>query len=354
MKMRKKWAVLLSAVIAAVFLGGCVSGKSGTRETAVEEKEQENGGNKVQVGFSVDSFVLERWTRDRDVFIATARELGAEVNVQDAGGEAEEQISQIRYLIQKKMDVIAVVARDCRALAEVLQEARDAGIAVISYDRLINDGGSSLYISFDNREVGVLMAESMIEAIPEGGDIFMIQGSSDDNNIYEIQEGFDETVKGSGLQVVYTANCEAWEAEQAVQYVEDGLKRYPDVKGIMCGNDEIASQVVRVLAENRKAGEVIVVGQDGDVAACQRIVEGTQYMTAFKAVENEARLAAEYAVRLGKGEELSELKDKVNDGSYEVLSRILSPVAVTKENMDEVVIDGGYHQREDVYLNVDR
>lgn len=180
----------------------------------------------------------------------------------------------------------------------------------------------------------------------------MIQGSDDDNNVPLVKDGFDDTVKNSKLNVVYTANCEGWLAEQAVQYVEEGLKKYPEVKGIMCGNDDIASQVVQVLAENQLAGKVIVVGQDCDVAACQRIVEGTQYMTAFKSIEEEARAAAEYAVRLGRGEELEEIAETVNDGTFDVLSKVLMPVAVTKKNMDEVIIDGGFHQREDVYLNV--
>ena len=78
---------------------------------------------------------------------------------------------------------------------------------------------------------------------------------------------------------VYEANCDGWTAELAAGYVEEALEKYPHVKGIMCGNDDIASQVVQVLAENQLAGNVVVVGQDGDLAACQRIVEGTQYMT---------------------------------------------------------------------------
>lgn len=353
MKRKQKAWLLIFMVCAVLALGGCMSGGSGDADRQTVQGNPGEKEDKIQIGLSVDSFVIERWIRDRDVFVATARELGAEVNVQDASGDSAEQISQIEYLIQKDMDVIVVIARDCDALDEVLQDAKKEGIRVISYDRLIYNAGSDLYISFDNREVGVLMAKALIEAIPGGGDIFMIQGSADDNNVPMVKDGFDDTIKNSGLNVVYTANCEGWIAEQAVQYVEDGLKKYPDVKGIMCGNDDIASQVVQVLAENQLAGKVVVVGQDGDVAACQRIVEGTQYMTAFKAVENEAREAAEYAVRLGKGEELGELTDTINDGTFDVSAKVLMPVAVTEKNMVDVIIDGGYHQKEDVYLNVD-
>ena len=354
-KMKNRNKSWLLGLLLCVILGlcGCFStGNRGSRTDKSEgiEAEQED---KLQISLAVDSFVIERWIRDRDAFVATARELGAEVNVQDAGADPEEQISQIRYLIQKDMDVLVVIARDCNALAEVLQEAKDEGIPVISYDRLVYDGNSDLYLSFDNRMVGELMANALKEAIPEGGDVFMIQGSPDDDNIYLVKEGFEAALKDSNLQVVYTANCEGWLAEQAEQYVEEGLKKYPNVKGIMCGNDDIASQVVQTLAQNQLAGKVIVVGQDCDVAACQRIVEGTQYMTAFKDIEEEARIAAEYAVQLAKGKKLENIDQEVNDGSFQVPYLELDPVPVTAENIDEVIIEGGFHQREDVYLNAD-
>ena len=95
-----------------------------------------------------------------------------------------------------------------------------------------------------------------------------------------------------------------------------------------------------------------VTGQDGDLAACQRIVEETQEMTAFKSVEQEASLAAKCAVLLGLGEEIEEVQDTAYDGTYNVPYLELQPIAVTKENMDEVIIKGGFHAKEDVYLNV--
>lgn len=333
----------------SVLAVGCTSEKKEDEghETFSEEKEEV-----VQIGLAVDSFVIERWIRDRDVFVAEARELGAEVNVQDAGGDAEEQIKQIEYFIQKQMDSIVVIARDCTVLADVIRKAESAGIPVISYDRLIDNAGTDLYISFDNEMVGELMAEALIEAIPDGGEVFMIQGSVEDNNVEMVRKGFTENIENSNLQLVYEANCEGWIAEAAAEYVEEGLKKYPNVKGIMCGNDDIASMVVQVLAENQLAGKVAVVGQDGDLAACQRIVEGTQYMTAFKSIEEQAQEAAHYAVALGKGEKPDMSGETVSDGTYEVPGKILTPVAVTKENMNAVIIEGGFHRKEDVYLNV--
>ena len=320
-----------------ILLTGCGSSseqkQNKNEETAEENKEED----KVQIGLTVDSFVIERWIRDRDVFVATARELGAEVNVQDAGADVKEQISQIEYFINKQVDVIVVIARDCGALSDAIQKAQSAGIPVISYDRMVNNANTDLYISFDNRKVGEIMAQALVNALPQGGDVFMIQGSSSDNNVQMVKQGFDDMLADTDLHVVYEANCDGWTAELAAGYVEEALEKYPHVKGIMCGN-------------------VVVVGQDGDLAACQRIVEGTQYMTAFKPIEDLARKAAKYAVEMGSGKGVAELEDvteTVNDGTYEIPSCILEPTAVTKENIDKVIIEGGFHRRDEVYLNAD-
>ena len=119
-----------------------------------EDNEPTNQGNetesKIQIGLSFDSFVIERWQRDRDVFVYTAEELGAEVNVQNANGDVEKQISQIEYFIDKKMDVIVIIAVDSKAFGGVAEKAKEAGIRIVAYDRLLIHSDVDLYISFDN------------------------------------------------------------------------------------------------------------------------------------------------------------------------------------------------------------
>jgi D-xylose transport system substrate-binding protein len=108
---------------------------------------------------------------------------------------------------------------------------------------------------------------------------------------------------------------------------------------------------VRALSENRLAGKVVVTGQDADLVACQRIVEGTQTMTVYKPVDKLAKAAAEYAVKLAKGEDI-DVTTTINDGSYEVPYVKLEPIAVNKDNLYEVIIEGGFQQEEEVYMNV--
>lgn len=344
--------------------------------SAVVHKEQESESvkeEKLQIGMSFDSFVIERWLRDRDLFELTAKNLGAEVNVQVANGDPQEQISQIQYFIKKKVDVIVVIAVDGEDISDVIQEAKREGIRVISYDRLVMDANTDLYISFDNQMVGTLMAEAMVAALPEGGNIFAIYGSPTDHNVSMVEKGFLGGIEDSNLNIVYSSYCDNWLAELAFDAVEEGLSTTPrNLVGVMCGNDDLASQAFRALAENRLAGRIVLVGQDGDLSACQRIMEGTQTMTVYKPVELLAEKAAEFACVLGyekmieEGrieeseipEVLSEIKKELqalgtmDDGTYEVPYCSLEPIAVTKENMDETIIADDFHTAEDVYLNV--
>ena len=128
-------------------------------ETAGEAAREDKG---IRIGLSFDSFIIERWQRDRDAFVARASELGAEVNVQCANGEAREQAAQIEYLIEKDMDVIVIIATDYTALSEPVRKAKREGIRVIAYDRLIKDADVDLYITFDNERVGEMMAEAIL------------------------------------------------------------------------------------------------------------------------------------------------------------------------------------------------
>lgn len=317
-----------------------------------EHKEKINETNKkIQIGLSFDSFVIERWQRDRDVFVSTAQGLGAEVNVQNANGDIKEQKEQIQYFIDKKMDAIVVIPIDSKACSDVLKKAKDAGIIIVAYDRLLLNCNADLYLSFDNEEVGKLMAQTLLGEVPENGNIVTIFGSTTDYNVQMVEKGFNEIIKKKKLNKVYSVYADDWLAEVAYKAVNTALAKSKKIDGILCGNDDLATQAIRALSENRLAGKVVVTGQDADLAACQRIVEGTQTLTVFKPVDKLAKAAAEYAVKLAKGENIS-VKSKINDGKYNIPYVKLDPIAVTKDNIRQVIIEGGFQTEEDVYLNV--
>ncbi len=315
--------------------------------------EAEDDDDTINIGVTFDSLVIERWERDRDVFVSRARELGAEVNVQNANGDVAAQISQIEYFVDKKVDAIVIIATDCDALSDAVAKAKKAGIKVVSYDRLISNAGTDLYISFDNYRVGELMGNAIASRTMRRGDILMINGSPADTNVPAVMAGFHDAIDGTSINIVETDYCDGWKAEYAFDYVSEYLSNHPDEPpvAIMCGNDSLAGQAVKALSERKLAGEVVVTGQDADLDACQRIVEGTQYMTVYKPVEKLAQRAAEMTIELIENGMVGDT-DIINDGSVDVPFVKLAPVQVTADNMDEVII-GSFHQRGEVYLNVE-
>jgi len=341
--------IILSLLVCCLLLttfAGCQNQQS---ETVSETKDK----SKMTIGIVFDTFVLERWIRDRDVFIDTAEKLGASVDVQNANGDVEKQKEQIKKFIDQDMDAIVVIAVDCFQLTDVIAEAKEKGIIVVSYDRLIQEETSDLYITVDNRMVGREMAGEIKSQLPEGGNVVMICGPEADTNSLDVADGFKEAMEGGRWKVIYKDYVKSWTPENGTAAVTEAFRNVTDVDAVMCGNDGLAGYVIRALSEMQMAGTVVVVGQDADLEACQRVVEGTQSMTVYKPIKELAKVAAECTVKLIKGETISELSEsmELKNGSS-VPYYGLEPVAVTKDNMDSVIIDSGFHPREEVYLNL--
>ncbi len=339
MKLRHKiyMCVLILIMVQTAF--GCTDKKE-------SEADSDKANYAIQIGLSFDSFVLERWTRDRDIFVSKAAALGAEVNVQNANGSLDTQREQLEYLINKNVDALVIVAADCDGLSDIVEEAKKKEIPVIAYDRLINGAEIDLYISFDNQQVGELMAESLMKATEGKGKYLMLTGPTTDNNIKMIEDGFMNKISGSTIEIADIMHAENWRAEDAYEYLENNSGIINEIDGIMCGNDGIATQVVRFLSENGVAGDIPVVAQDADLEACQHIVEGTQLMTVYKPIDILAEKAAEASVQIAK-----KYREK-NIGSTNKEEVLIEPVAVDKSNIDQVIIAGGFHLKDEVYLNV--
>ena len=291
-------------------------------------------------------------TRDTIRMSRKAKELGAEVNVQNANGDLEQQKKQINYFIDKGMDVIVIICIDSEGLAEQVQKAKEAGIKVIAYDRMIMDSDIDLYITFDNERVGTMMGEALVDNGLSGGKVLMLGGSAVDSNVAMVEKGFRKVMEDHQVTILDSMHADGWKAELAAAYVYDHMDVVSEADAIMCGNDDLASKVVHALKEKRMAGDIMVVGQDADLEACQRIVEGTQVMTVYKPVEKLAQKAAECAVLLAEGKELPEETVTIESGNYQVPYIGLEPISVDKTNINDVIIGSGFHLKEDVYLNV--
>lgn len=348
-----KWAVtsLLFIILAAIFITGA-SNVNKLRELKANSTEINNvEQQKVKIGFAMGTLKEERWIKDRDILMAKVKELGAEILVQNANNDDRDQLEQVKYLLDQDIDVLIIVPNDLEKASDAVKLAKNQGVKVISYDRLVLKSNVDLYISFDNTKVGELMASYLIERVPRGN-YAIINGPHSDNNTKMIKEGYDKIllpqVQKENIKIISEVWSDNWMAEYAFEVTDEMLQQGHKIDAIIAGNDSLADGIIKVLAENRMAGKTVVVGQDADLAACQRIVEGTQLMTVYKPIEGLASETAKIAIKLAKGERFK-VHERINDGKYEVPYYILEPLAVDKDNIDETIIKDGFHIREEVY-----
>lgn len=307
---------------------------------------------KIKIGLSMDSLQEERWLRDRDMFKAAAEALGAEVVSMMANGDDAKQIAQAETMIKEGVDILVIVPHNAEATATIVKKAHSAGIKVLSYDRLIRNSEVDLYVSFDNEMVGELQARAITKLVPRGKYVY-IGGADTDNNAHMFKQGVFNVIQpmidSGDIRVVYDQWSKDWLPANALANMRSALEANGSgIDAVIAANDATAGGAVRALASRGLAGRIPVAGQDGDLAAARRIVEGTQTMTVYKPIKLLADKAAELAVKLARGESANADR-KVNNGKIEVPSVLLPPVAVDKSNIDETIIADGFHSREEVY-----
>jgi D-xylose transport system substrate-binding protein len=310
---------------------------------------------KIKIGLSMDTLKEERWQKDRDIFIAEAKKLGAQVLVQSANGDDALQVSQAENLLSQGVNVLVVIPHNAEACATIVESAKKSKVPVIAYDRLIKNCNLDLYISFDNEKVGYLQAAYITKLVPSGTYVY-IGGSPTDNNAYMLKTGsmkaLDPLIKSGKIKLAYDQFSNDWKPEVAQTNMENALTKLNNkVDAVVAANDGTAGGVIQALTEQKLAGKVPVSGQDADLAACQRIVEGTQAMTVYKPIKVIAKASAKAAVKLAKKQKVV-AKLKVNNGKIDVPFMALKPISVDKSNMYSVVIKDGHHKLKDVYRNV--
>jgi D-xylose transport system substrate-binding protein len=349
-----RYAGAFTSILLAITLlaAGCVNAPPDKNAGAPA-----GSSGKVRIGLSMDTLKEERWQTDRDLFLARAKELGADVLVQVANGDDAVQTQQAENLLTQGVDVLVVVPHNGEVAASIVDSAKRQGVPVISYDRLIRNSDVDLYISFDNVKVGELQARYLLERAPRGNYV-LIGGAPTDNNAILFREGqmkvLQPAVNAGDIKIVSAQWAREWLANEALKHTENALTQANnDVVAVVVSNDGTAGGVVQALEEQKLSGKVLVSGQDADVAALQRIVEGKQSMTVYKPIEPLARRGAEAAVALAR-KEMPETTGTVNNGKKDVPSILLEPIAVDKNNVASTVIKDGFRKVEDVYKNVPR
>ncbi|EQB0485011.1 D-xylose ABC transporter substrate-binding protein, partial [Cronobacter turicensis] len=295
----------------------------------------------VKIGMTIDDLRLERWQKDRDIFVSKAESLGAKVFVQSANGNEETQMSQIENMINRGVDVLVIIPYNGQVLSNVVAEAKREGIKVLAYDRMINNADIDFYISFDNEKVGEIQAQSLVDKVPQGN-YFLMGGSPVDNNARLFRDGQMKVLKpfvDSGkIKVVGDQWVDGWLPENALKIMENALTANNNkIDAVVASNDATAGGAIQALSAQGLAGKVAISGQDADLAGIKRIMAGTQTMTVYKPITQLANTAAEVAVELGNDKQ-PKSDATLNNGLKEVPSRLLTPIKVDKSNIESTVI----------------
>lgn len=314
--------------------------------------------SQLVVGVSWNNFQEERWKTDEAAMKKVLDAAGVKYISTDAQSSATKQQSDIENLISQGANTLIVLAQDTDAIQPAVQKAVDEGIPVIGYDRLI-ENQNAFYITFDNKGVGKLQAQSVFAAKPKGNYV-VIKGNSADPNADFLRSGMEEVigaaVKSGDIKIVGESYTDNWDPANAQKEMEQFLtKNNNQVDAVLSENDGMAGGVVAALTAQGLAGQVPVSGQDGDHAALNRIALGTQTVDIWKDSRELGKQAANVAVELAKGTKIDAIQGStVFDGGPKKVpmhSLFLTPVAITKDNLN-VVIDAGWITKDEVCQGV--
>ena len=238
-----------------------------------------------------------------------------------------------------------------QVLSNVVKEAKQEGIKVLAYDRMINDADIDFYISFDNEKVGELQAKALVDIVPQGN-YFLMGGSPVDNNAKLFRAGQMKVLKpyvDSGkIKVVGDQWVDGWLPENALKIMENALTANNNkIDAVVASNDATAGGAIQALSAQGLSGKVAISGQDADLAGIKRIAAGTQTMTVYKPITLLANTAAEIAVELGNGQE-PKADTTLNNGLKDVPSRLLTPIDVNKNNIKDTVVKDGFHKESEL------
>ncbi len=344
-------SILMVVSLALSVLIGLVLARGGQSNNA------KSGSKAPRIGLSLDTLKEARWQSDRDLFVKRAGELGATVEVQSANGDDNQQIRDVESLLTSGVDALVIVPHDGVAMARAVEMAHKVGVPVISYDRLIRDSDVDLYLSFDNVKVGELQAKYVVNKLPGGkGRIVRVYGSPTDNNAKLFKQGQDNIlnplIKKGDIKVVREDWAEDWKPDNAKRIVNAAIT---DTGGkfdaVLASADGVAGGAIQALSEAGLAGKIIVTGQDAELAALQRIAQGTQSMSIYKPLKILATQGAEAAVDLATGKPIIATRT-TNNGKIEVPSKLNDIYVAEKSNLVPLVIKDGFQKYDEVYRGV--
>jgi len=329
---------LLLTTVAALALTGCTGtlgdpGNTGTTKIALLLPESKTA--------RYENF-------DRPYFEAKLKTLGEyEVLYSNADQDAAKQQTQAEAALVSGVDVLVLDPVDSAASASIVSSANAQGIPVIAYDRFIEGGTLAYYVSFDNEEIGRLQGEALVAKLDKDGavgGVLMLNGSPTDANAAGFKDGAHSQIDGSDYTVLAEFDTPDWSPDKAQEWIAGQITQYGgEFAAVYAANDGTAGGAIAALKAANVAPFPIVSGQDAELSAIQRIVAGDQYLTIYKAMREQAELAAVIADKLARGEEVT------SDFTYrDTPATLLTGVVVTIDNIMETVVKDGIYTVDEI------
>lgn len=313
--------------------------------------DDEAGTDSFSVGLLLPSRLLPRWEHsDKPLIEKGLKKLCPDCTMEYANAEndAARQRQQMISMITKGVRVLILDAADTRALRSSIQEAHEAGVPVVAYDRLA-EGPISGFVSFDGEQVGRLQGEALLKAMGDKantGQIVMMNGDPVSPNAAWYRSGALSVLTGK-VKIGRSYNTQGWSADNAHANMSAAIVALgPDrIGGVLAANDAIAAGVISALKSAHVRELPPVTGQDAELDAVRRIIKGEQYMTVYKPFRTEAAAAAGMAVALGRGEDLRDVATTTMDSltTKNIPTVLLPPSAVTVGNIQQTLVKDGVY-----------
>lgn len=329
--------------------------------------------DKGMVGISMSTKTSTRWISDGETMEKLFQEAGYTPDLQFADDDIPNQLAQIENMVTKGAKVLVIGAIDGTTLSDILQKAADAGVKVIAYDRLIRDSGNvDYYATFDNFQVGVLQATSLVDGLKakfpdtKPWNVELFGGSPDDNNAFFFYDGAmsvlqplidsGDIVIKSGQQGMDQVGTLRWDGTVAQARMENLLSStYTEDKlhGALSPYDGLSIGILSALkGVGYGSGDMampVVTGQDAELPSIKSMLADEQYSTVFKDTRELAKVAVSMveAIMEGKEPEIND-NETYNNGVKVVPSYLLKPVALDKSNAKDVLVGAGYYTADQI------
>ena len=339
--------ILLAGALLTLACGGSSSGSTGST----------GGTTAKKIALLLPETKTTRYeAKDKPLFTAKLMSLCPNCTIlySNANQDAAQQQSQAEAALTNGASVLVLDAVDGKAAAAIAVKAKAAKVPVISYDRLVTGTDAiDYYVSFDNAKVGQLQGTALLTALGSNAasaSVVFINGSPTDNNATLFKQGAHSVLDGK-VKLGAEYDTPDWSPDKAQQEMTQALTKLNNkVDGVLAANDGTGGGAIAAMKAAGVKPLPPVTGQDAELAAIQRIVTGDQYMTVYKAIKAEAEAAAQLAFTLSQGKkpDSTTVNGKTNNGSIDVPSVLLVPVAVTKSNIATTVIADGFYSKSDI------